>query len=183
MMCTCRYTCKHTRHTRMLEAWLPRNILEVRCSEAMLGQKQSHSSCRLFLYIPHKNSNLLCHSSPPIYVSHKFLTHLSHKCPIPTSPLCLINFTLHVCAQIFQVMNINVLLVLPHLTHKCLHTSSEIIDLAEYVLNRLIHQANEDQPVEYNFDILEDQEHHDNHILVWMVSNYIGVMNIHKISM
>ena len=70
-------------------------------------------------------------------------------------------------------MNINVLLVLPHLTHKCLHTSSEIIDLAEYVLNRLIHQANEDQPVEYNFDILEDQEHHDNHILVWMVSNYI----------
>ena len=79
------------------------------------------------------------------------------------------------CAQIFQVMNIDV----------CCWCS-ETIDLAEYVLNRFINQANEDQPVEYNFDILEDQishEHHDNHILVWMVSNYIRVLNIHKISM
>ena len=68
----------------------------------------------------------------------------------------------------------------------CLHTFSETIDLAEYVLNRFIHQANKDQPVEYNFDILEDQishEHHVNHILVWMVSNHIGVLNAHKISM
>ena len=54
-------------------------------------------------------------------------------------------------------------------------TSSPTIDLAEYVLNRFINQADENQPVKYNFDILEDQtthEHYDNHILVWMVSKH-----------
>ena len=52
-----------------------------------------------------------------------------------------------------------------------LHT---YIELAEYVMNKCITQAEEDQPVKYNFDILEDQvphEHHDHYTLVWMVSN------------
>ena len=49
-----------------------------------------------------------------------------------------------------------------------------IIDLAEYVLNKCITQAGEDQPVKYNFDCLEDQipsDQHDNHTLVLMVRN------------
>ena len=45
------------------------------------------------------------------------------------------------------------------------------------MLNKCITQAGEDQPVKYNFDILEDkhkdydQKDHDPYTLVWMVSS------------
>ena len=41
-------------------------------------------------------------------------------------------------------------------------------------MNKCITQAGEDEPVKYNFDILEDQvphKHHDDYTLVWMVSS------------
>ena len=62
------------------------------------------------------------------------------------------------------------------------HTSVYLqpVDLAEYVLNKCITQAEprqkgshtetENQSVKYNFDFLEDEIPHG-HILVWMVSN------------
>ena len=46
------------------------------------------------------------------------------------------------------------------------------VDIAEYVLNKCVTQAGEDHPVKYNFDILEDQDSHEHHALVWMVSNH-----------
>ena len=42
-------------------------------------------------------------------------------------------------------------------------------------MNKCITQAGEDQPVKYNFDILEDQvphNHHDHYTLVYMVGNH-----------
>jgi len=49
------------------------------------------------------------------------------------------------------------------------------VELAEYVLNKCITQTEEDQPVKYNFDFLEDQvphKHYDHYTLVCMVSNW-----------
>ena len=60
------------------------------------------------------------------------------------------------------------------------------IELVEYVLNKCITQAGEDQPVKYNFDILEDQvphKHYDHYTLVCMVSNQNrgSVWKVHRL--
>ena len=50
-------------------------------------------------------------------------------------------------------------------------TTHTYVEIAEYVLNKCVTQAGEDQPVECNFDILEDQVSQKHHALVWMVSD------------
>ena len=52
-------------------------------------------------------------------------------------------------------------------------------------MNKCITQAGEDEPVQYNFDILTDQVPHkddDNYTLVWMVSSQSSesVWKLHK---
>ena len=77
--------------------------------------------------LSHKHPTNLSHKCPT-HLSHEYSTKLvinvppiiSHKCPIPISPLCLTSHFM--CAQIVYMVNIDVPasvggLVLPHSTH------------------------------------------------------------------
>ena len=51
--------------------------------------------------------------------------------------------------------------------NKCVTQEQEISNSGEDMNGPTV---TADQPVHYNFDILEDKDHH-NHILLWMVGN------------